>query len=136
MISKDCTPFESISGYEEKALNILCEYFEETAEGGNDDDHKIVSLQTMLFPYEGGKTTVQTRWWAGRYIGMANIGVPYGKENEKYHHIEISIRPRFGERFLLAILEGINPAIVVKKTLNSIRIIPAIKGTFVCFFKV
>ena len=114
MISKDCTPFESISGNEEKALKILCEYFEKTAEerramaeGGNDDDDKIVSLQTMLFPYEGGKPTVQTRWWAGRYIGMANIAVPYGKENEKYHHIKISIKPRFGERFLLAILEDL-----------------------------
>ena len=105
--SKDCTPFESISGNEEKALKILCEYFEETAESSNDDDDKIVSLQTMLFPYEGGKPTVQTRWWAGRYIGMANIGVPYGKENEKYYHIEISIRPRFGERILLAILEDL-----------------------------
>ena len=106
MISKDCTPFEELKrNNEEKALRLLCEYFEKTAEGGNDDDDKIVSLQTMLFPYEGGKPTVQTRWWAGRYIGLANIAVPYG--DSKFHHIEISIKPRFGERFLLAILEDL-----------------------------
>lgn len=105
--SKDCTPFESISGYEEKALKILCEYFEETAEGGNDDYDKIVSLQTMLFPYEGGKPSIQTRWWAGRYIGLANIAVPHANGNGTYNPIEISIKPRFGERFLLAILEDL-----------------------------
>lgn len=107
MIFKDCTPFEELksSSNEEKALRLLCEYFEKTAEGGNDDDDKIVSLQTMLFPYEGEKPSVQTRWWAGRYIGLANIAVPYG--NEKYHHVEISIKPRFGQRFLLAILEDL-----------------------------
>lgn len=108
MISNnDCTPFaENLTSNDKEALRILSEYFEKTAEGGNDDDDKIVSLQTMLYPYEAGKPTVQTRWWAGRYIGLANIAVPY-KENEKYHHIEISIRPRFGERFLLAILEDL-----------------------------
>lgn len=104
--NKDCTPFpQELQGYNEKALKLLCEYFEKTAEGGNDDDDKIVSLQTMLFPYEGGKPTVQTRWWAGRYIGLANIAVPNG--DNKFHHIEISIKPRFGERFLLAILEDL-----------------------------
>ena len=104
--NKDCTPFEELkSDKEEKALRILCEYFEKTAEGGNDDDDKIVSLQTMFFPYEGEKPSVQTRWWAGRYIGLANIAVPYG--NEKYYHVEISIKPRFGQRFLLAILEDL-----------------------------
>ena len=109
MISNnDCTPFaENLKPIDKEALRILSEYFEKTAEGGNDDDDKIVSLQTMLYPYEGEKATVQTRWWAGRYIGLANIAVPYVKENEKYHHIEISIRPRFGERFLLAILEDL-----------------------------
>lgn len=107
MISKDCTPFESISGKEEKALKILCEYFEKTAESSNDDDDKIVSLQTMLFPYEGGKPSIQTRWWAGRYIGLANIAVPHANGNGTYNPIEISIKPRFGERFLLAILEDL-----------------------------
>lgn len=102
---KDCTPFSQ--DVNDDVLKKLSEYFEKADESSNDDDDKIVSLQTMLFPYEGGKPTVQTRWWAGRYIGMANIGVPYGKENEKYRHIEISIRPRFGQRFLLAILEDL-----------------------------
>ena len=85
MISNnDCTPVaENLKPIDKEALRILSEYFEKTAEGGNDDDDKIVSLQTMLYPYEGEKATVQTRWWAGRYIGLANIAVPYVKENEK-----------------------------------------------------
>ena len=107
MISEDCTPFGgNLSSFEEEALRKLSEYFEKTAKS-NDDDDKIVSLQTMLFPYEGKKPTVQTRWWAGRYIGLANIAVPQKNDNEKYHRIEISIKPRFGQRFLLAILEDL-----------------------------
>lgn len=103
---KDCTPFDKgIKPNDEKALKTLCEYFEETDGEGNDDDDKIVSLKTMRFPYEGESATVQTRWWAGRYIGLANIAVPYGEG--KYHHIEISIKPRFGQRFLLTILEDL-----------------------------
>ena len=107
MISEDCTPLGgNLSSFEEEALRKLSEYFEKTAKS-NDDDDKIVSLQTMLFPYEGKKPTVQTRWWAGRYIGLANIAVPQKNDNEKYHRIEISIKPRFGQRFLLAILEDL-----------------------------
>ena len=77
---KDCTPFSQ--DVNDDVLKKLSEYFEKTAEGSNENDDKIVSLQTMLYPYEEGEPTVQTRWWAGRYIGMANIWVPYGKENE------------------------------------------------------
>ena len=107
MISNnDCTPFaENLKPIDKEALRILSEYFEKTAEGGNDDDVKIVSLQTMLYPYERGKPTVQTRWWAGRYIGLANIAVVNKKGN--FNHFEISIKPRFGQRFLLAILEDL-----------------------------
>lgn len=105
MISEDCTPFGgNLSSFEEEALRKLSEYFEKTAKS-NDDDDKIVSLQTMLFPYEGKEPTVQTRWWAGRYIGLANIAVANKKGT--YSHIEISIKPRFGQRFLLAILEDL-----------------------------
>ena len=59
MISKDCTPFGgNLGSNEEEALRKLSEYFEKTAKS-NDDDDKIVSLQTMLFPYEGKEPTVQ-----------------------------------------------------------------------------
>jgi 5-methylcytosine-specific restriction endonuclease McrBC regulatory subunit McrC len=102
---KDCTPFSQ--DVNDDVLKKLSEYFEKTAEGSNENDDKIVSLQTMLYPYEEGEPTVQTRWWAGRYIGLANIAVPQKNDNEKYHRIEISIKPRFGQRFLLAILEDL-----------------------------
>lgn len=100
---KDCTPFSQ--DVNDDVLKKLSEYFEKTAGGSNDDDDKIVSLQTMLYPYEEGEPTVQTRWWAGRYIGLANIAVVNKKGN--FDHFEISIKPRFGQRFLLAILEDL-----------------------------
>ena len=63
MISNnDCTPFaENLTSNDKEALRILSEYFEKTAEGSNDDDDKIVSLQTMLYPYEEGEPTVHGR---------------------------------------------------------------------------
>lgn len=100
---KDCTPFSQ--DVKDDVLKKLSEYFEKTAEGSNDDDDKIVSLQTMLFPYDGEKATVQTRWWAGRYIGLANIAVVNKKGN--YDYFKISIKPRFGHKFLLTILEDL-----------------------------
>lgn len=100
---KDCTPFSQ--DVKDDVLKKLSEYFEKTAEGSNDDDDKIVSLQTMLFPYDGEKATVQTRWWAGRYIGLANIAVVNKKGN--YNYFKISIKPRFGHNFLLTILEDL-----------------------------
>lgn len=100
---KDCTPFSQ--DVKDDVLKKLSEYFEKTAEGSNDDDDKIVSLQTMLFPYDGEKATVQTRWWAGRYIGLANIAVVNKKGN--YNYFKISIKPRFGHKFLLTILEDL-----------------------------
>lgn len=100
---KDCTPFSQ--DVNDDVLKKLSEYFEKTAEGSNENDDKIVSLQTMLYPYEEGEPTVQTRWWAGRYIGLANIAVVNKKGN--FNHFEISIKPRFGQRFLLTILEDL-----------------------------
>lgn len=49
---KDCTPFSQ--DVNDDVLKKLSEYFEKTAEGSNENDDKIVSLQTMLYPYEEG----------------------------------------------------------------------------------
>lgn len=56
---KDCTPFSQ--DVNDDVLKKLSEYFEKTAEGSNDDDDKIVSLQTMLYHYEEGEPTVHGR---------------------------------------------------------------------------
>lgn len=110
--ARDCLPFDSWKDWKEsdkwkadEAIRKLCEYFENTNEVSKDDDDKIVSLQTVRFRYDNDEqVTVQTRWWAGRYIGLAKIS----RYNEKASfQTEISIRPRFGEKFLLTILEDL-----------------------------
>jgi 5-methylcytosine-specific restriction endonuclease McrBC regulatory subunit McrC len=107
--ARDCLPFDSWKDWKEldkrkadEAIRKLCEYFENTNEVSKDDDDKIVSLQTVRFRYDNDEqATVQTRWWAGRYIGLAKISI-----NTSFQ-TEISIRPRFGEKFLLTILEDL-----------------------------
>jgi 5-methylcytosine-specific restriction endonuclease McrBC regulatory subunit McrC len=107
--ARDCLPFDSWRDWKEldkrnadEAIRKLCEYFENTNEVSKDDDEKIVSLQTVRFRYDNDEiATVQTRWWAGRYIGLAKIFVKTSFQTE------ISIRPRFGEKFLLVILEDL-----------------------------
>lgn len=89
---KDCSPFPKGG---EQAIKKLCEYFEKIRDDCKDDDEPIASLRTTKFDGE-----IQTQWWAGRYIGLAKIAV--GKQQ-----YEISIRPRFGQFFLLAILEDL-----------------------------
>lgn len=101
IIAKDCSPFLKYRKGEEQAIIKLCEYFESTNEGSKDDDDQIASLRTTR--YEG---VLQTKWWAGRYIGLAKTSIP----NSNYTRInqtEISIRPRFGQSFLLSILEDL-----------------------------
>ena len=107
--ARDCLPFDSWKDWKEsdkrkadEAIRKLCEYFENTNEVSEDDDDKIVSLQTVHFRYDNDEqATVQTRWWAGRYIGLAKISV-----NTSFQ-AEVSIRPRFGEKYLLTILEDL-----------------------------
>ena len=69
--ARDCLPFDSRKDWKEsdkrkadEALRKLCEYFENTNEVSEDDDDKIVSLQTLRFRYDNDEqATVQTRWW-------------------------------------------------------------------------
>lgn len=93
--TKDCSPFGTLESPEEQAIRRLCEFFGNTKDERKDDDEPIASLRTTKF--DG---IVQTRWWAGRYIGLAYVTLGKGKK-------EISIRPRFGEKFLLAIIEDV-----------------------------
>lgn len=94
--TKDCSLFGMLGSQEEQAIRKLCEFFENTKDKCKDDDEPIAFLRTTKF--DG---IVQTRWWAGRYIGMAYVTLESGKSKE------ISIRPRFGEEFLLAIIEDV-----------------------------
>ena len=92
--AKDCSPF-LISKGKDQAIIKLCNYFESTKKDNVDDDEQIVSLRTTKFDGE-----VQTKWWAGRYIGLAKLSI--GKTQ-----VDISIHPRFGQSFLLSILEDL-----------------------------
>ncbi len=97
--AKDCSPFnkKDPNKTEVQALKELCEYFENTKKGYKDADEKIASLQTRWYKYDNdSEATLQTRWWADRYIGVSNI-----------NNVEISIRPRYGEKFLLGILSDL-----------------------------
>lgn len=97
--AKDCSPFRFNKKKKEElqALQNLCEYFENTKKGYKDADERIASLQTRWYKYDDdSEATLQTRWWADRYIGVANI-----------NNVEISIRPRYGEKFLLSILSDL-----------------------------
>lgn len=103
--AKDCSPFfknqtpQEFGKNEELAIQKLCEYFVRTNEGSKDDDDLIASLRTTNY-----ENVLQTRWWAGRYIGIAKISIP---KEKSIAQIDISIRPRFGQSFLLAILEDL-----------------------------
>ena len=109
--AKDCSPFNKKDLKKEgQALLVLCEYFENTMKGYKDADEKIASLQTRWYKYDDdSEATLQTRWWADRYIGVANI-----------NNVEISIRPRYGEKFLLNILSDLyNIKFVENHSLNE-----------------
>lgn len=85
----------------DKAMRQICNYWYK-ADGYSDDDNYLVRMQTLA---ESDKSAEpMTQWWAGRYIGIARLRVPI---NTATHQIDISIRPRFGETFLLAIIEDI-----------------------------
>jgi len=99
--AKDCCPIQILKlSNEDKAIRILCEYFESADISGKEAEDELFSLRTVSYPYDNLPPSIQTRWWAGRYIGIANIAI----SKSRY---EISIRPRFGENFLLAILEDL-----------------------------
>ena len=99
--ARDCLPFENEN---DKVIRQLCEYFAST-DYSKDDDERIASLRTSLCVVgDGQPATIQTRWWAGRYIGLAKIAIPRGTG---FSWFDISIRPRFGEQFLLSIIEDV-----------------------------
>ena len=93
--ANDCSPFpQDLNNNEKEAIRMLCEYFARSGSGGEEDD-EIASLRTSKFDDD-----IQTRWWAGRYIGLAYIALPSGTK-------EIAIRPRFGLPFLFAMIEDL-----------------------------
>lgn len=86
--ARDCLPFEFSSQNIEKDLETLCKSFE--LQNGESEDYEPIAVQR----YDSVSQSFQ--WLAGRYIGLAYIG-----------GTEISIRPRFGENILLAILADV-----------------------------
>lgn len=110
--AKDCLPF-TIKGRQadeasdadlrvmDKAMRQFCNYWY-AADGYSDDDDYLARLQTQ--PASDASDMPSTQWCAGRYIGIAHLRMPL---TEKSQQVDISIRPRFGESFLLAILEDI-----------------------------
>ena len=94
----DCSPFDLKNG-DEEVLKTLSKKFLDSNPTALESDEMVVRLRTTFEKsQEPNKPESQTRWWAGRYIGVANLKV--GKKD-----YEITIRPRFGEKFLLNILE-------------------------------
>lgn len=105
IVVKDCSPFLNLAQQDkdEKAIRKLCEYFNDTNEENKeskDDDDQIVSFRTTKY-----KGVSQAGWWAGRYIGVAKISIPITSKTT--HKAEISIKPRFGDTFLFAIIEDL-----------------------------
>ncbi len=80
----------------ESALQTLSDIFFEANEKAIENGEYVVLLRTGFYHETGEGKNLQTLWCAGRYIGLANIG-----------DIQISIRPRFGEGFLLKVLEDV-----------------------------
>ena len=104
--AKDCLPFEVKGGKPtqftiDMAMRQFCNYWYR-ADGYSDDDDYLARMHTAL-TFDNSENPT-TQWWAGRYIGMARLRVPV---NSTVHHVNINIRPRFGENFLLAILEDL-----------------------------
>lgn len=115
--AKDCLPFNVKKGtpnnqaHIDAAMRQLCNYWY-TADGNAGDDDYLACMRTApvaddteVSPESERSEDPTTGWWAGRYIGLAHLRVPLTEKT--LHQFEISIRPRFGEKFLLAILEDI-----------------------------
>lgn len=100
--TKDCNPFEKntekvdagFTSAEEKALKTLSTYSPKSNQDFNNWDDQIVYQRPTRS--EKSNDEWQTRWWAGRYIGYAII-----------NKTKISILPRFGNYFLLTIIEDV-----------------------------
>lgn len=98
----DCSPFEKntekvdagITSAEEQALKTLSTYSPKSNQDFNNWDDQIVYQRPTRS--EKSNDEWQTRWWAGRYIGYAII-----------NKTKISILPRFGNYFLLTIIEDV-----------------------------
>ena len=102
--SKDCLPFDFKSKNQnllDESMRRLCDYWYDVQSKRDADEDPIVSLQTSSFNEE-----ISTRWWARRYIGNIHISIPKSRQGS-YEQVEISIRPRFGENFLLALIEDV-----------------------------
>ena len=106
--TKDCLPFNFNNNKEKETaepfIKKLCEYFETTG----DTDDQIALLRTSK--YDG---VVDTRWWAGRYIGLAYVTLPKEKTSR------ISIHPRFGQSFLLAVIDDLFGLNNIKVSVND-----------------
>jgi len=105
--AKDCLPFEVKDGKPKQftidtAMRQFCNYWYKT-DGSSDNDDYLARMNTSL-AFDNSENPT-TQWWAGRYIGIARLRVPVS--NSTIHHFNINIRPRFGENFLLVILEDL-----------------------------
>ena len=100
--ARDCSPLD-IEESEQvvQAFKTLSEYFASSSPEDKDDDEPILSLRTTFNTEE---KKYETKWWTGRYIGLANIQV---KKCKGIKNVQVSIRPRFGENFLLKIIEDV-----------------------------
>ena len=107
LLAKDCSPFfesknqHALKQDAEKALKSFLNFFHKAYPKSLEEDC-VVQLKPSIisYPTPQDERKAQTLWWAGRYIGIANI-----KEGSKIY--EISIRPRFGEHFLLMVLSDV-----------------------------
>ena len=99
--SKDCLPFENNNQkLLDETMRRLCDYWYDVQSKRDADEEPIVSLQTKFYNKE-----ISTKWWAGRYIGIVHLLI--AKPRGGYDQVEISIRPRFGENFLLVLIEDV-----------------------------
>lgn len=113
--TKDCHPFENLETKDEIALKRLCEYFLRTRDNRKDNDDEIATLRTT----KADDGEFRSKWWAGRYIGVAYISLPKGTTKE------ISIRPRFGLPFLFALLEDLYGMQNIKESIHDGNNIPS-----------
>ncbi len=80
----------------EMILSLRTGYYKNCDTTGEEDAANQQEYREEGSGQEQSKYTLQTLWWAGRHIGIANIG-----------DTQISIRPRYGEKFLLKVVEDV-----------------------------
>ncbi len=116
--AKDCLPFEKQENPKkvtlmDNAMKQFSNYWSESKGRADGADEPIVSLKTFPPDSQSSDQSFTTQWCAGRYIGLAHLNVP--KPTKGTEEVKISIRPRFGQSFLLDILEDLYNIKVTKQ---------------------